>query len=147
MRVSLIFIRFFIKSGNMQKMRLAGKGSAIIAVGSTYPPPQDLRRRVSGTASKTRVKSRVDSMMAALLSLWGGLTLVLVVLLIYRGTLTMHEDDQLFLDNAEDHMQKEQEELLRKMNRITPWVRVLGTCSAVLIFLIAGISLYTNLTR
>jgi len=86
-------------------------------------------------------------MMAALLSLWGGLTLVLVVLLIYRGTLTMHEDDQLFLDNAEDHMQKEQEELLRKMDRITPWVRVLGTCSALLIFLIAGISLYTNLTR
>jgi len=85
--------------------------------------------------------------MAALLSLWGGLTLVLVVLLIYRGTLTMHEDDQLFLDNAEDHMQKEQEELLRKMDRITPWVRVLGTCSALLIFLIAGISLYTNLTR
>jgi hypothetical protein len=73
--------------------------------------------------------------------------LVLVVLLIYRGTLTMHEDDQLFLDNAEDHMQKEQEELLRKMNRITPWVRVLGTCSALLIFVIAGISLYTNLTR
>jgi hypothetical protein len=72
---------------------------------------------------------------------------VLVVLLIYRGTLTMHEDDQLFLDNAEDHMQKEQEELLRKMNRITPWVRVLGTCSALLIFVIAGISLYTNLTR
>jgi hypothetical protein len=72
---------------------------------------------------------------------------VLVVLLIYRGTLTMHEDDQLFLDNAEDHMQKEQEELLKKMDRITPWVRVLGTCSALLIFLIAGISLYTNLTR
>ena len=86
-------------------------------------------------------------MMAALLSLWGGLTLVLVVLLIYRGTLTMHEDDQLFLDNAEDHMQKEQEELLKKMDRITPWVRVLGTCSALLIFVIAGISLYTNLTR
>jgi len=85
--------------------------------------------------------------MAALLSVWGGLTLVLVVLLIYRGTLTMHEDDQLFLDNAEDHMQKEQEELLKKMDRITPWVRVLGTCSALLIFLIAGISLYTNLTR
>ncbi len=44
--------------------------------------------------------------MPALLILWGGLTLVLVVLLIYRGTLTMHEDDQLFLDNAEAHMQK-----------------------------------------
>ncbi len=86
-------------------------------------------------------------MMPALFILWGGLTLVLVVLLIYRGTLTMHEDDQLFLDSAEDHMQKEQQELLMKMNRITPWVRILGACSAVLIFVIAGISLYTNLTR
>jgi len=86
-------------------------------------------------------------MMPALLSVWGGLTLVLVVLLIYRGTLTMHEDDQLFLDSAEDHMQKEQQELLVKMDKITPWVRILGACSAVLIFVIAGISLYTNLTR
>jgi hypothetical protein len=86
-------------------------------------------------------------MMPALLILWGGLTLVLVVLLIYRGTLTMHEDDQLFLDNAEAHMQKEQQELLIKMDKITPWVRILGACSAVLIFVIAGISLYTNLTR
>jgi hypothetical protein len=137
----------FIKSGNMQIIRLTDASRAIIAVGSTYPRRKNCGVCVSGTASKTRVKSRVDSMMAALLSLWGGLTLVLVVLLIYRGTLTMHEDDQLFLDNAEDHMQKEQEELLKKMDRITPWVRVLGTCSAVLIFVIGGISLYTNLTR
>lgn len=85
--------------------------------------------------------------MPALLMLWGGLTLVLIILLIYRGTLTMHEDDQLFLDNAEAHMQKEQEELIGKMNRITPWVRILGTCSVVLIVLIGGMFLYTNLTR
>jgi len=32
-----------------------------------------------------------------LLILWGAITLVLVVLLIYRSTLTMHEDDQPFL--------------------------------------------------
>jgi len=35
---------FIINSGNMQIMRLADTGSAIIAVGSTYPPPQELRR-------------------------------------------------------------------------------------------------------
>ena len=86
-------------------------------------------------------------MMQALLILWGGLTLILVVLLIYRGTLTMHEDDQLFLDSAEDHMQKEQQELINRMDRITPWVRILGTCSVVLIVLIGGMFLYTNLTR
>jgi D-alanyl-lipoteichoic acid acyltransferase DltB (MBOAT superfamily) len=86
-------------------------------------------------------------MISALLMLWGGLTLVLIVLLIYRGTLTMHEDDQLFLDSAEAHMQKEQEELINRMNKITPWVRILGTCSVVLIVLIGSIFFFTNLTR
>jgi len=86
-------------------------------------------------------------MIQALLILWGGLTLVLIVLLIYRGTLTMHEDDQLFLDSAEAHMEKEQQELITQMNKITVWVRVLGTCSVVLIMLIGGIFLSTNLTR
>lgn len=86
-------------------------------------------------------------MMLALLILWGGLTAILIVLLIYRGTLTMHEDDQLFLDSAEVHMQKEQEEIMAKLKKITPWVRILGTCSAVLIALIAGTYFYTHLTR
>ncbi|HJT52682.1 MAG TPA: hypothetical protein VJ848_02435 [Candidatus Angelobacter sp.] len=86
-------------------------------------------------------------MIQALLILWGGLTLVLVLLLIYRGTLTMHEDDQLFLDSAEAHMEKEQQQLITQMNKITVWVRVLGTCSVVLIMLIGGIFLSTNLTR
>ena len=66
---------------------------------------------------------------------------------IYRGTLTMHEDDQLFLDSAEDHMQKEQEELLGKMNRLTPWVRICGAGSAVLLVVMAGVYLFTHLTQ
>jgi hypothetical protein len=42
----------------------------------------------------------------------------------------MHEDDQLFLDSAEDHMQKEQQELIGKMERLMPWVRICGAGSA-----------------
>jgi hypothetical protein len=86
-------------------------------------------------------------MMLALLILWGGFTLVLILLLIYRGTLTMHEDDQLFLDSAEDHMQKEQEDLIKRMDRLTPWVRICGAGSVVLILIIAGTWFYSNLTR
>jgi hypothetical protein len=86
-------------------------------------------------------------MMLALLILWGGFTLVLILLLIYRGTLTMHEDDQLFLDSAEDHMQKEQQELIQKMDRLTPWVRICGAGSFLLILVIAGTWFYNNLTR
>jgi len=35
-----------------------------------------------------------------LLIVWGALTVVLIILLIYRSTLTMQEDDQLFLDDS-----------------------------------------------
>jgi hypothetical protein len=83
-------------------------------------------------------------MMTPLLILWAGLTIVLVILLIYRGTLSMHEDDQLFLGNSEAHMAKEQEELIVKMNRLEPWVKVCGACSVLLLVLIAGMMLYSR---
>jgi hypothetical protein len=83
-------------------------------------------------------------MMTPLLIIWAGLTVVLILLLIYRSTLIMHEDDQLFLDNAGAHMAKEQEELTVKMNRLTPWVRICGAGSALLLFVIAGMALYAR---
>lgn len=86
-------------------------------------------------------------LMTMLFIAWGAFTAVLIVLIIYRSTLTMHEDDQLFLDSAEDHMQKEQTELIGKMNRITPWLRVFGAGSALLIVVIGGLALYNNMTR
>ncbi len=86
-------------------------------------------------------------MMTILIVAWAAFTLIFVVLLIYRGTLTMHEDDQLFLDQAEDHMQKEQQELIGKMDRITPWVRVSGGASAVLIVVMGVKWLLDAMTR
>jgi hypothetical protein len=86
-------------------------------------------------------------MMTPLLILWAGLTVVLIVLLIYRSTLAMHEDDQLFLDSAEAHMAKEQEELIVKMNRIQPWVKVCGAGSVVLTVIIAGLMLYSRFNQ
>ena len=68
-------------------------------------------------------------MMPALLILWAGLTTVLVVLLIYRSTLAMHEDDQLFLDDANIHLAKEQEELTVRMDRLKPWLRICASTS------------------
>lgn len=86
-------------------------------------------------------------LMTTLLIVWGGLTAVLIILLIYRGTLNMHEDDQLFLDEAESHMAKEQQELLSRMNRLTPWVRIFGACSALLIVVIASLFVYGRMTQ
>lgn len=72
-------------------------------------------------------------------SVWGVLTAVLVILLIYRSTLTMHEDDQLFLDNTNSHMQEEQTQLLAKVNRLTIPVRVFASGSGVFLLVMAGL--------
>ena len=82
-----------------------------------------------------------------LLVAWGVLTAALIALLIYRGTLTMHEDDQLFLGESESHMAQEQMEIMQKVNRLGPFVKVLGTASAVLILGIAGLAIYQGLTQ
>lgn len=82
-----------------------------------------------------------------LLIVWGVLTAILIVLLIYRSTLTMQEDDQLFLNESESHMQTEQTELLAKVNRITPLVKILGAVSGVMILVIAGLFIYQGLNN
>jgi hypothetical protein len=81
------------------------------------------------------------------LAVWGVLTAVLIILLIYRSTLTMQEDDQLFLGESESHMEKEQIELMAKVNKITPFVRWLGAASGVLILVIAGMAVYQGLQQ
>ncbi len=82
-----------------------------------------------------------------LLIAWGALTAVLIVLLIYKSTLSMREDDQLFLDESESHMEQEQLEILRRMNKLTPLVRIFGAASGVLILVIAGIWIYNGFTQ
>jgi uncharacterized membrane protein YjfL (UPF0719 family) len=86
------------------------------------------------------------SPMVGLLVAWGVLTAILIILLIYKSTLTMHEDDQLFLNDSESHMEKEQVEILRKVRKITPILKVLGALSGVMILVIAGLFIYQGLT-
>ena len=87
------------------------------------------------------------STMMILLIAWAGLTSILILLLIYRSTLTLHEDDQIFLSDSDSHLQREQEELTVKVNRITPFVRLLGAASLFMILLIGGLELYQQLNR
>ncbi len=78
---------------------------------------------------------------------WGVVTTVLIVLLIYRSTLTMQEDDQLFLGESESHMEKEQIEIMAKVNKITPLVKWMGAASGVLLLVIAGLAVYQGLQQ
>jgi hypothetical protein len=76
--------------------------------------------------------------MQMLLLLWGAVTLMLIVLMIYRSTLVLHEDDQLFLNDSDVQMEKEQVELQKRMDKIQPFVRVLGAASGMLLIVMAG---------
>jgi Tfp pilus assembly protein PilN len=86
-------------------------------------------------------------MLTMMLVVWAVLTALLIILLIYRSTLSMHEEDQLFLDESQKQMETEQAEIHSRMNR-TQWpMRVLGAASAMLILLIAGLWVYEGLSR
>lgn len=87
------------------------------------------------------------SPLTLLVIVWAVLTAVLVLLLIYRGTLTMHEDDQLFLDEAENHMAREQEEIRAKLSRIQPYVNWVGAASGMLLLGMGAMVIYDALNR
>ena len=87
------------------------------------------------------------SLMTVLLTIWAVLTTILIVLLIYRSTLSMHEDDQLFLDQAESHMAQEQTALLQRINRLTIPVRALSAASGLLLLVMAAIAVYRGLNN
>src|SRR4051794_3371757 len=83
--------------------------------------------------------------MVGLLIAWGVLTAILIVLMIYKSTLTMHEDDSIFLSDTESQMEKDQVQILHKVNKITPMIKILGAVSGLMILVIAGLFIYQGL--
>jgi len=77
--------------------------------------------------------------------IFGVFAIGLIVLLIYKSTLTMHRDDQLFLDDASSHMHEEQTELLAKLNRLTTPMRVFSIGSGVFLMVFAAMWFYQKL--
>jgi hypothetical protein len=83
--------------------------------------------------------------MFGLLIAWGILTGILIILLIYKSTLTMHENDSIDLHETESQMHKDQTEVLNKMKKLTPIVKVLGALSGVMLLVIAGLFIFQGL--
>lgn len=75
----------------------------------------------------------------ALIVIWAVMTGLFLALLAYNGTVTRYEENQLFLADINANEQQRQSTIVRRVNRIMPFVRTLGTLSALMTILIIGI--------
>jgi hypothetical protein len=80
-----------------------------------------------------------------LLIVWGVVTVVFIILLFYRSTLTRQEADQLFIDESASSLATNQRELLAKVNKVGPLIKAVGATSGLLILVIAGWAIYIGL--
>jgi len=80
-----------------------------------------------------------------LLIAWGVVTAIFLMLIAWRSVLSSHEDDQIFIDAAEQHMAVEQRDLIKKIDMLSRPILTSGITSGVLLLLIAGIFIYQGL--
>jgi hypothetical protein len=80
-----------------------------------------------------------------LLIAWGAITVVFIGLLMWRSVLASHEDDQIFLGTAEEHMAREQRELVAKITSLSKPITTSGIAAGALLLVIVGMWLYEGL--
>lgn len=78
---------------------------------------------------------------------WGIVTTIFMLLLIRRSVLASHEDDQIFLDGAQEHMAREQRELIAKIHTLSRPLLTSGILSGALLLVLAGMWVYNGLTN
>lgn len=76
---------------------------------------------------------------------WGVVTAVFLALVLWRSILTTHEDDQLCIDSAGEHLAEEQRELIAKITKLSKPIITSGVAAGVLLLVIAGMWLYEGL--
>ncbi len=80
-----------------------------------------------------------------LLVAWGVVFAVFLALLLRKSLLEGREDDQLFINAAEELMAKEQRELISKIRALSRPIMTSGITAGILLLVIAGLWLYEGL--
>ncbi len=71
---------------------------------------------------------------------WGVCVTVFVGLTVYRGTLTQHETDQLFLsESALPDSQQENDKIVRRVNFIQPYCAGAGAVASLMSIVLFGL--------
>lgn len=85
---------------------------------------------------------RENPLLFYLLILWAVVTVILVILFVWRAFLEGHEDDQVFIGSAEDHLAQEQRVLVAKIDRLSKPIHFLMFGSGALFAVAAGVWLW-----
>jgi hypothetical protein len=90
----------------------------------------------------------IPNTLAYLLMIWGAITAVLVVLVIYGNALSTREDDEIYLNKTEESMMAdEQRTLIGKMTRLARVITVLAIMSGVFLLASAGVWVWIGLYK
>jgi hypothetical protein len=81
------------------------------------------------------------SALPVMIVIWAVLTGLFLALLAYNATITRYEENQLFLADINANEQQQQTSIVRKVNRLMPYIRIVGSLSAVIA--VAIVAIYT----
>jgi hypothetical protein len=84
----------------------------------------------------------IGSTILDILMVWGVVTAVLIALVVYRGTIEIREDDQIFLGSSGDIQAREQQEIISKVEKLAMPIKLLTISSVVLLLIAGGAKLY-----
>ena len=84
----------------------------------------------------------INSTILDILMVWGVVTAVLIALVVYRGTIEIREDDQIFLGSSGDIQAREQQEIISKVEKLAMPIKLLTISSVVLLLIAGGAKLY-----
>ena len=84
----------------------------------------------------------MGSTMFVLIVTWSIVTVILILMWIYRSTLENREEDQIFLDAAQESMAREQRAIVARIEKLSRPITSLIVASSALLLVIAGIWLW-----
>jgi hypothetical protein len=95
--------------------------------------------RLPGHRVSLFIKEIAMGYLSIMLIIWGIIVACFLVLLAYNANVTRYEEDQLFLSDTNEIEKRSQDDILKKVTRVQPYIRVFGSLSAIMTLGVMGI--------
>jgi len=73
------------------------------------------------------------------LAIWLAVTVVYVLLFIYRAVVGAKEEDSIFLSAGESRMAEEQRQIMQRVHKLDPITRIFGFAALGMTIVLAGV--------